>query len=90
MPPGAWHTVYTPVGGMTSGGHFLAYDTMHLTYLSRSYDMSKYPGTDERRSEHATNESQSIDRQILRMVLALKFAVQAPSTFEYYIIIIMF
>ena len=57
MPPGAWHTVYTPVGGMTSGGHFLAYNTMNLTYLSQTYDMSKYPGTDERQSEHANNES---------------------------------
>ena len=83
MPPGAWHSVYTPVGCTTSGGHFLMYDTMHLTYISRQFDMSNYPDGDpdnpQKRSEYATNESQSVDRQILRMMLALKYAVHVPS-----------
>ena len=46
MPPGVWHMVYTPVGGMTSGGHLLMYDTMHLTLLSQNYDNSPHPGSD--------------------------------------------
>jgi hypothetical protein len=93
MPPGTWHTVYTPVGCMTSGGHFLTYDTMHLTYIARAYDMSNYPGASvndpKKRSEYATNESQSVDRQILRMVLALQYAVHTPSKFQE-VITIMF
>jgi len=75
MPPGVWHMVYTPVGGMTSGGHFLMYDTMHLTYLSRMYDASPLPGQNGQKPtmqyDYATNEAQSIYRQVLRMVLAL-------------------
>ena len=38
MPPGMWHMVYTPVGGMSSGGHFQLYDTMHLMYLACTFD----------------------------------------------------
>lgn len=44
MPPGIWHMLYTPVGGMTSERHFMSYNTMHLTYLAQSYDTSHLPG----------------------------------------------
>ena len=37
MPPGAWHSVYTPVGCMTSEGHFLSCDAMHLTYITYKF-----------------------------------------------------
>ena len=79
MPPGMWHMVYTPVGGATLGGHFLTYDTMHLTYLARAFDNSPKPhvskGYPKLRRSYATNECQSVDRQILRMVLALPTVV---------------
>jgi hypothetical protein len=79
MPPGMWHMVYTPVGGMTSGGHFLSYDTMHLTYLARAFDDSPKSGVQKGssmlRRDYSTNECQSVDRQILRMILALPTAV---------------
>jgi hypothetical protein len=58
------------------------YDTMHLTYIARSYDTSNYPNADGdkpvKRSEYATNESQSVDRQILRMMLSLKYVAHSP------------
>ena len=58
------------------------YNTMHLTYLAHAYDTLKYPDADGNKpvkgSEYATNESQSVDRQILRMVLLLKYVVHSP------------
>lgn len=71
MPPRIWHMVYTPVGGMTSGGHFMLYDTMHLTYLSQRYNTLHLPGPSTFRGELATNEAQSTYRQVIRMLLAL-------------------
>lgn len=86
MPPGMWHSVYTPVGTQTSGGHFLMYDTMHQTYVARGYDTSKYPDEDidgiRLRGDYSTNKSQSVDRQILRMVLALEYEAHSPGTFK--------
>lgn len=80
MPPGMWHLVLTPVGGMTSGGHGLMYDTMHLTYAANLYDDSVHPeNTEKRRGEYATNECQAVGRQILRMVLALPFVAHLRS-----------
>ncbi|KAF8124000.1 hypothetical protein EV363DRAFT_1403474 [Boletus edulis] len=45
MPPGQYHTVYTPVAGFSQGGHLYNLDTMHLTELSRLVDMTRgqYP-----------------------------------------------
>ena len=42
------HLVYTPIGCTTSEGHFLSYNTMHLTYITHKFDVSIYPnaGTD--------------------------------------------
>ena len=82
MPPGMWHSVYTPVGTMTSGGHFLTYDTLHLTHNARVYDDSELPkhlqsvGAKMRR-DLSTNESQSVDRQVVRMALALPITINA-------------
>ena len=74
-----WHMVYTPVGEMSSGGHFLSYDTMHLTYLAHTFDDLPMPhiqkGFTKLRRSYVTNECQSVDRQILWMVLALPIVV---------------
>ena len=43
MPPGMWHMVYTPVSGMTSGGHFLSYDIMHLMHLACTFNYLLMP-----------------------------------------------
>ncbi|KAI0061573.1 hypothetical protein BV25DRAFT_1916921 [Artomyces pyxidatus] len=37
-PPGAMHTVYTPVAGVTGGGHFYCLDALHLTEHTRALD----------------------------------------------------
>jgi hypothetical protein len=65
MPPGVWHEVYTPVKTLASGGHFLTYDTLHLTRLSRNFD--------HKMGRYATNaEHPGIIRTLCRMVLALQ------------------
>ncbi|KAG5722260.1 hypothetical protein E4T56_gene10079 [Termitomyces sp. T112] len=38
MPPGAYHMVYTPIPTAAIGGHYLSYNTMHLTEASRYFD----------------------------------------------------
>jgi hypothetical protein len=55
---------------MTTGGHLLMYDALHLTEMSRTYDTS----VDEDgvvRGNYATNETHAVDRQVIRMMLAL-------------------
>jgi hypothetical protein len=55
---------------MTTGGHLLIYDALHLTEMSRTYDTS----IDEDgvvRGNYATNETHVVDRQVIRMMLAL-------------------
>jgi hypothetical protein len=70
--------VYTPVKGMTSGGHFLLYDTLHLTELTRAFDSSLHPEDKFERADLATNaDHHSTGRQILRMALALPRQVHA-------------
>ena len=39
QPPGAFHEVYTPCKSVTLGGHFLTYDSLHLTAVSRRFDV---------------------------------------------------
>ena len=46
------------------------YDALHLTELSRSFNDSK-DSEGVRRGEYATNESHAVDRQIIRMMLAM-------------------
>ena len=69
MPPGMWHSVYMPIGTMTSGGHFLTYDTLHLMHNTHSYDDSELPKhlqsvSAKMRCDLSTEESQSVDRQV--------------------------
>jgi len=55
---------------MMTGGHLLIYDALHLTEMSRTYDTS----IDEDgvvRGNYATNETHVVDRQVIRMMLAL-------------------
>ena len=55
---------------MTTGGHLLIYDALHLTKMSHTYDTS----IDEDgvvRGNYATNEMHVVDRQVIRMMLAL-------------------
>ena len=63
MPPEMWHSVYT------TGGHCLMYSTMHQTYAAWDDDSLKYPNTDTNSiqlwADYSTNESQSVNRQIL-------------------------
>jgi hypothetical protein len=73
--PGAWHSVYSPTKGVTTGTHLVMYDALHLTERSRAYDDS--PDSEGvRRGSYATNESHAIDRQILRMMLGLPDLVE--------------
>jgi hypothetical protein len=78
QPPGVFHEVYTPVKSIASGGHFLTYNTMHLTDIARVYDSSIY----EHRPRHtfATNNvHDAVPRQLTRMMLALPMFVGKQS-----------
>ncbi|KAG6369562.1 hypothetical protein JVT61DRAFT_14270 [Boletus reticuloceps] len=82
QPPGSTHMVYTPQNGMTSGGHFISYSTLHLTELSLRYDSSKMPGQDaeyerEKVSTNATHPS--VRRYITWMVIGLPVLAQDAS-----------
>ena len=84
MPPGMWHSVYMPVGTMTSGGHFLTYHTFHLMHNACVYDDSELPKHLQSVSakmchDLSTNESQFVDRQVMQMVLALPITINAKS-----------
>lgn len=46
------------------------YEALHLTEISRSFDDSK-DSEGAKRGEYATNESHAVDRQIIRMMLAM-------------------
>ncbi len=62
MPPGTWHEVYTPVKGICSGGHFLCYNALHLTAISRLFD--------RHHSGASTNDNHpSIHRTLSRMLV---------------------
>ncbi|KAF8065969.1 hypothetical protein FPV67DRAFT_1670545 [Lyophyllum atratum] len=41
MPPGSGHMVFTPICTISVGGHLTMYDTLHLTEVSRAYDVKK-------------------------------------------------
>ena len=56
--------MYTATASVTSGGHFTAYENLHLVEISRSYDRSY--------SHDATNAFHpSIFRSLCRMTIAL-------------------
>jgi hypothetical protein len=65
-----WHIVYTPTKGMSTGGHFVLYDSLHLTEMIRTYDATS-DADGVARQEYATNKSHNIDRQLIRMMLAM-------------------
>lgn len=75
--------VYTPQNGMTSGGHFVSYSTLHLTELALRYDSSKMPGKDAEyeRDNLSTNATHpSLHRYITWMVIALPVLAQDTSS----------
>jgi hypothetical protein len=75
--------VFTPQNGLTSGGHFLSYSTLHLTELAMRYDSSKRPGKNvqDERGELATNAVHpSVRRYITWMVLGLPVMAQDDSS----------
>lgn len=39
QPPNGWHEVYTPTKSVTLGGHFLTYDSLHLSDVARRFDV---------------------------------------------------
>ncbi|KII89489.1 hypothetical protein PLICRDRAFT_29715 [Plicaturopsis crispa FD-325 SS-3] len=64
QPPGYWHEVYTPVKSIVSGGHFLCYDTLHLTEQCRV--LASTSALTSTNAEHP-----GIDRALSRMAIAL-------------------
>lgn len=62
--------VYTPMPTVMSGGHFLCYDTMHLTEFSLTFDL----GLDqkgEQRLQGSNALHPGVLRKVYRMALAL-------------------
>ena len=74
MPPGTWHAVYTATASNTDGGHFMMYDTLHLTEFSRAFD-HKY-------SKYSTNANHQVDRILSRLTLALPVTSQTRSQYH--------
>ncbi|KII82657.1 hypothetical protein PLICRDRAFT_33270, partial [Plicaturopsis crispa FD-325 SS-3] len=69
QPPGYWHEVYTPVKSIISGGHFLSYDSLHLTEHCRAF-ASVFALT-------STNaDHPGVDRALSRMSIALPIVLQ--------------
>jgi hypothetical protein len=60
---------------MTSGGHFILYDSLHLTENIRAYDHSR-DSDNIKRGLYATNETHAVDRQLIRMMLAIPHLVK--------------
>ena len=86
-----YHMVYTPVKGMTSGGHFLLYDSLHLTELTRANDRSTQPEEKFERAELATNaDHHATGRQILRMALALPHQVYVKGKSTIFLVVSQF
>ncbi|KAG6369558.1 hypothetical protein JVT61DRAFT_14261 [Boletus reticuloceps] len=82
QPPGSKYMVYTPQNGMTSGGHFISYSTLHLTELALRYDSSEVPGKDAKyeRDALSTNATHpSVHRYITWMVIGLPVLAQDTS-----------
>lgn len=71
MPPGIWHSVYTPTPSYCSGGHFYTYETLHLTEQSRHFDHTH--------GDFSTNANHHVERLLARMVLALPHVAQSRS-----------
>ena len=65
MPPGMWHSVYTPLNTLATAGHFIHYDALPLMEMSRFYDVTH--GKDALNARHP-----GINRTLARMTLALR------------------
>ncbi|KAL0945721.1 hypothetical protein HGRIS_014868 [Hohenbuehelia grisea] len=63
QPPGTLHTVLTPQPGVSIGGQYYNYDTMHLTEMARYIDHLQ--------GQITTNEEHNYVNLLYRMVLAL-------------------
>lgn len=73
--------VFTPVPSVMSGGHFLCYDTMHLTEFALVFDL----GLDQkkkRRIEASNALHPGTLRVVYRMAIALPKYVQSRSTYQ--------
>ena len=55
---------------MTSGGHLIMYDTLHLMEQIRAYGAS-IDSNKIRQGSYSTNETHTVDRQLIRMMLAM-------------------
>jgi hypothetical protein len=55
---------------MTSGSHLIMYEALHLMEQIRAFDAS-IDKNNVRRGVYATNETHSVDRQLIRMMLAM-------------------
>ncbi|KAI6115492.1 hypothetical protein EDD16DRAFT_1708643 [Pisolithus croceorrhizus] len=75
QPPGVNHMVYTPVPTVMSG-HFLTYETMHLTEMALTLDF----GLGKEDIQHATNALHpGTLRKVYRMAIALpKLVLEQP------------
>ncbi len=78
MPPGTWHEVYTPVKGICSSGHFLCYNALHLTAISRLFD--------QHNSSVSTNDNhpgihQTLSRMLVQFCREPKLGVQNSCLF---------
>jgi hypothetical protein len=62
--------VYTPVCGMTSGSHLIMYEVLHLMEQIRVFDAS-IDKNNVHRGVYTTNETHSVDHQLIRMMLAM-------------------
>lgn len=72
--------VYTPIPTVMSGGHFLAYDTMHLTEFALVFDL----GLDrkgEGRAEGSNSNHPGILHKVYRMAMALPHIGYGRGTF---------
>lgn len=68
--------VYTPVSTIMSGGHFLSYNTMHLTEMALSFDFGLDQGNDTR-PQAANAAHTGMLRKVYRMAIALPQLVQS-------------
>ncbi|KAI6001233.1 hypothetical protein EDD15DRAFT_2230494 [Pisolithus albus] len=78
QPPGVNHMVYTPVPTVMSGGHFLTYETMHLTEMALTLDSEL--GNED--MQHATDALYpGTLRKVYHMAIALPTLVLARPLF---------
>ncbi|KAG6864740.1 hypothetical protein C0991_007447 [Blastosporella zonata] len=71
MPPGTLHEVYTPVRTVATGGHYISYDTLHLTEMSRAVD--------HKHGQRITNDVHIVVHNLLSgMMMSIAHGYQRP------------